>query len=221
MGVLGRGVRPDVARLFRAEDAATIAAEAATSAARQSVAVPPSSLSRDIGQLLLSGQGADVRSPRIGSLAVRLPVFQAELFGPMKEATSEAGECVEIRDMRDDVFRNLLYFTYTDSLPDEPEEEGEEALIAQHLLVAADRYGMERLKLMCEDTLCRHIHISTLATTMALAEQHRCQGLKEACFQFLKSPVVLNTVMATDDFDHVATSCPSLIKELMSRLAGP
>ncbi|KAF8722843.1 hypothetical protein HU200_021972 [Digitaria exilis] len=214
---------------FRAEDAAAIATEAAASAARQSVAVPPSSLSRDIGQLLLSGQGADVRFRVEGDefaahrflLAVRSPVFQAELFGPMKEATSEAAECVEIRDMRADVFRNLLYFTYTDSLPDEPEEEGEEALMAQHLLVAADRYGMERLKLMCEDTLCRHIHVSTVATTMALAEQHRCQGLKEACFQFLKSPVVLNTVMETDDFDHVATSCPSLIKELMSRLAGP
>jgi len=96
----------------------------------------------------------------------------------------------------------------------------EEALMAQHLLVAADRYGMERLKFICEDALCRHIDVSTVATTMALAEQHHCQGLKEACFQFLRTPGALNTVMATDDFDHLATSCPSLIKELISKLAA-
>ncbi|CAN6288191.1 unnamed protein product [Urochloa humidicola] len=216
---------------FRAEDAASIAAAAAS--AVPAVAVPPPDLARHLGRLFQSGQGADVRFRAVDGgeefaahryvLAVRSPVFQAELFGAMREAASE--QCVvEIRDMRADVFRNLLHFIYTDSLPepqgsDEIDEE-EEALMAQHLLVAADRYGMERLKLMCEDTLCRHIDIGTVATTLALTEQHRCQGLKEACFKFLKTPGVLNTVMATDDFDHLATSCPSLIKELMSKLAA-
>ncbi|CAN6318447.1 unnamed protein product [Urochloa humidicola] len=215
---------------FRAEDAASIAADAAAAAAppAPAVAVPPPDLARHLGQLLLSGQGADVRFRVDGKdfaahryvLAVRSPVFQAELFGAMKEASSS----VEIRDMRADVFRNLLHFIYTDALP-EPEEsserdEEEEALMAQHLLVAADRYGMERLKLICEDTLCKHINASTVATTLALTEQHRCQGLKEACFKFLRTPGVLNTVMATDDFDHLATSCPSLIKELMAKLAA-
>nr|ACF78808.1 unknown [Zea mays] len=137
----------------------------------------------------------------------------------MKEASLSARE-VQIDEMRADVFRNLLHFIYTDALPkSEPQEE--EALMAQHLLVAADRYGMERLKLVCEDILCRHIDVSTAATTLALAEQHQCQGLKEACFQFLKkSPGSLNDVMATDGFDHLANSCPSIIKELMSRLAA-
>ncbi|CAN6299404.1 unnamed protein product [Urochloa humidicola] len=215
---------------FRAEDAASIAADAAAAAAppAPAVAVPPPDLARDLGRLLLSGQGADVSFRVDGEdfaahryvLAVRSPVFQAELFGAMKEASSS----VEIRDMRADVFRNLLHFIYTDALP-EPEEsserdEQEEALMAQHLLWAADWYGMERLKLMCEDTLCKHIDASTVATTLALTEQHRCQGLKEACFKFLRAPGVLNTVMATDDFDHLATSCPSLIKELMAKLAA-
>ncbi|CAL4924972.1 unnamed protein product [Urochloa decumbens] len=221
---------------FRAEDAASIAAEAAAAAAAASspasaVAVPPSDLARHLGRLLLSGQGADVRFRVDGEdvaahryvLAVRSPVFQAELFGAMKEASSsDSSQRVEIRDMRADVFRNLLHFIYTDSLP-EPEsgrDDDEAALMAQHLLVAADRYGMERLKLICEDKLCRHIDASNVATTLALTEQHRCQGLKEACFKFLRTPGVLNTVMATDDFDHLATSCPSLIKELMSKLAA-
>jgi speckle-type POZ protein len=39
------------------------------------------------------------------------------------------------------------------------------------LLVAADRYGLERLKLICEDKLCNYISAGTAATSLALAEQ--------------------------------------------------
>jgi speckle-type POZ protein len=123
--------------------------------------------------------------------------------------------------MRADVFRNLLHFIYTDALPTKFEIQEETLIMAQHLLVAADRYGMDRLKLICEDILCRHIDVDTVSTTLALAEQHQCQGLMEACFQFLKkSPRSLNAVMATDGFDHLVNSCPNIIKELMSRLVA-
>ncbi|WVZ59020.1 LOW QUALITY PROTEIN: hypothetical protein U9M48_009230, partial [Paspalum notatum var. saurae] len=223
---------------FRAEDAASAAAAAAAAAATPAfVAVPPPDLQRHFGDLLRTGQGADVRFRVDGEdfaahrcvLAVRSPVFQAELFGAMKEASAGGAHCcVVIQDMRADVFRNLLHFIYTDSLPEPAAEEPikaeraeEEALMAQHLLVAADRYGMDRLKFICEDTLCRHVDVSTAATTLALAEQHHCQGLKEACFQFLKSsPEALDAVLAAEGFDHLTSSCPSLIKELMSRLAA-
>ncbi|RLM51052.1 BTB/POZ and MATH domain-containing protein 2-like [Panicum miliaceum] len=94
----------------------------------------------------------------------------------------------------------------------------EEALMAQHLLEAADRYDRQRLKLICEDKLCNHLEVSTVATTLALAEQHSCQGLKEACIEFLISPDALEAVMATDGFEHLTKSCPALVKELMSKL---
>jgi speckle-type POZ protein len=204
---------------FRAED------DASAGGAPAFVAVPPSDLPRHLGDLLASGQGADVGFSVDGVdfaahrcvLAVRSPVFKAELYGAMKEGRQ--AHCLVIEDMRADVFRNLLHFIYTDTtLPEQTAEEG--VLMAQHLLVAADRYGMERLKIICENKLCRHIDVSTLATTLALAEQHRCQGLKDACFEFLKAPGALDAIMATDGFDHLAVSCPSLIKELMSKLAA-
>jgi speckle-type POZ protein len=213
---------------FCAEDAASAAAKAAAAAC---VRVPPPDLSQNFGELLRSELGTDVRFRVDGEdfavhrcvLAVRSPVFQAQLFGAMKEASLSAGEhyWVEIDDMRADVFRNLLHFIYTDALPTKFETQEETLIMAQHLLVAADRYGMERLKLICEDILCRHIDVDTVSTTLALAEQHQCQGLKEACFQFLKkSPGSLNAVMATDGFDHLVNSCPNIIKELMSRLVA-
>ena len=143
-------------------------------------------------------------------LAARSSVFKAELFGPMKE---KAMNSIRIQEMEARVFKAMLHFIYTDALPFI--EKGDVFLITQHLLVAADRYDLERLKLICEVKLCKCIDTSTVAATLVLAERHGCQGLKKACFELLKSPVHLKTVMATEGFDHLLTTCPSLIKELL------
>lgn len=92
-------------------------------------------------------------------------------------------------------------------------------VVTQHLLVAADRYDLERLKLICEERLCMCIDTSTVAPTLAFAERHGSHGLKNACFQLLKLPSALETVMATESFDHLMTTCPSLIKELLAEMA--
>ncbi|CAL4941863.1 unnamed protein product [Urochloa decumbens] len=174
------------------------------------VVVPPSNLHRNFGDLLASEDGADVTfqvaSKRFKAhryvLAARSPVFKAEVLGTMKESTSR--EAIRVDDIDEQVFRALLNF----------------AAMAQHLLVAADRYNLERLKLICEDRLCSHIDTASAATILALAEQHCCPGLKEACFGFLSSPSALNAVMTTDGFDHLARSCPSVLKEVMANIAS-
>ncbi|WVZ83253.1 hypothetical protein U9M48_030419 [Paspalum notatum var. saurae] len=110
------------------------------------------------------------------------------------------------------VFKVLLFFVYTDSLPENlMSKEEEHGAMLQHLLVAADRYNLERLKLICEHRLCKCIEASTLATILALAEQHHCHGLKKACFNFLSSRVNLTAVLATDAFEYLNTTCPSRI----------
>jgi speckle-type POZ protein len=38
-------------------------------------------------------------------------------------------------------------------------KEGEECAVAQHLLVTADRYNLEKLKLICEDKQCKYIEL--------------------------------------------------------------
>jgi speckle-type POZ protein len=91
--------------------------------------------------------------------------------------------------------------------------------MAQHLLVAADKYGMQRLKLMCEAMLLKHIDTSVLATTLTLAEQHDCQGLKDGCFKFLRSPGNTKAVVESDGFQHLRSSCPSLIEEMLVKVA--
>jgi hypothetical protein len=61
----------------------------------------------------------------------------------------------------------------------------------------------------------RWLYKGSVATILALAEQHNCCGLKKACLQFLSSPSVRSDVMATDGFEHLARSCPSVLKDLI------
>lgn len=82
---------------------------------------------------------------------------------------------------------------YWDALPDMQELFGVNfkwafTLMAQHLLAAADRYALERLRLLCEVKLCEDVAINTVATTLALADQHHCFQLKDVCLKFIALP---------------------------------
>ncbi|KQJ96779.1 BTB/POZ and MATH domain-containing protein 1 [Brachypodium distachyon] len=193
----------------------------AKKAAPKFVSVPPSDLNKHLGSLLVSEKGADVLFEVGGEtfaahrcmLAARSLVFSAELFGSMKEG--DINDLVRIDDMEAQVFKALLCFVYTGSLPEMKEEDDEEAMY-HHLLVTADKYNMERLKLICEEKLCKYIDVGTVVNILALAEPHHCHGLKSAWFDFLSSPTNLRTAMASDGFEHLAITCPSVVKDLIA-----
>ncbi|CAM0954264.1 unnamed protein product [Alopecurus aequalis] len=195
------------------------------SAASPFVSVPPPDMQRHFTDLLMAKEGTDV-TLKVGNetfaahrcvLAARSRVFKAELFGPMKEGTTTAG-AILVEDMDARVFRALLAFIYNDSEP-ELGKEDDEAVMWQHLLAAADRYDLQRLKLMCEDKLCGFIDVNTTTTILALAELYCCDGLKTACYEFLGAPANLKAVAGTDGFDHLVSSYPSVMKELIAMLA--
>ncbi|KAF7103555.1 hypothetical protein CFC21_104537 [Triticum aestivum] len=200
--------------------------------------------------LLQTKVGADVTFEVSGEtltahrcvLAARSKVFMAQLFGPMKEGTTTSS-VIHIKDMGANVFRALLRFIYTDSCPEiekdftEEEEmsqvleEGQEDETIedemwlqwlQDLFVAADMYDLQRLKCICEMQLSDHIGVSSVMSTLALAEQHHCQGLKEACLNFIQvqSSSCLQTVTATDGWDHVVSTYPLVSKELVVKLGS-
>uniref|UniRef100_A0ACD5T7Z4 Uncharacterized protein n=1 Tax=Avena sativa TaxID=4498 RepID=A0ACD5T7Z4_AVESA len=189
------------------------------------VTVPPPDMQRHFTDLLMAKEGTDVTFKVGGEmfaahrcvLAARSRVFKAELFGPMKEGTVTAG-AILVEEMDAPVFRAMLAFIYSDTEP-VLEEEDDEDVMWQHLLAAADRYDLQRMKLMCEDKLCRFIDLNTTTAILALAESHHCDGLKKACYDFLGTPGNLKAVMATDGFDHLTKSCPSVMKELIAMLA--
>ncbi|KAI3819309.1 hypothetical protein L1987_13136 [Smallanthus sonchifolius] len=194
-----------------------------------SIHVPPSDIGQHFGQLLECGMGTDVSFEVKGEkfvahklvLAAHSPVFRAQLFGPMRDQNSQ---CINIEDIEPPVFKALLHFIYWDSLPNMEELTGLNARWAstsmfQHLLAAADMYGVDRLKLICEANLCQNVAINTIATTLALAEQHQCFQLKTVCLKFVALPENLKAVMQTDGFDYLKESCPRVMTELLECVA--
>ncbi|KAJ3677243.1 hypothetical protein LUZ60_002967 [Juncus effusus] len=184
------------------------------------IVVPPSDLPKQLGQLLLSKESSDIIFEVKGEifhahklvLGLRSPVFKAILFGPMKE---NRAKIVKINDIEPIIFKNLLHFIYTDSLPNEEEYNGSNyEVIMQHLLVAADRYALERLNLICQERLSTTINIETVATTLALAEQHNCHELKTVCLEFFSLQENYTQIITTDGYKHLILSCPSILKEI-------
>ncbi|KAG2548247.1 hypothetical protein PVAP13_9KG155700 [Panicum virgatum] len=153
--------------------------------------------------------GSEVFSAHRSVLAARSPVLEAELS--FSAATAREGatagdcretDCIRIDGMLPQVFESLLHFVYTDSLPEMAE--AEEPVMAEHLLVAADRFDLQGLKLICEEILCREINEET------------CCLLRDACMEFLEDPPVLQALVANDNdlLELVAKTCPMLLKEL-------
>uniref|UniRef100_A0ACD5Z6M6 Uncharacterized protein n=2 Tax=Avena sativa TaxID=4498 RepID=A0ACD5Z6M6_AVESA len=173
----------------------TVMREAHVSETRSSpkVDVPPSDITEHLGKLFEAKETADVIFS-VGEetfaahkivLAMRSPVFKAEFYGSMRETGAQA---VPIKDMQPNVFKVLLHFLYTDSLHIIDDLDGNDrSEMIRHLLVAADRYSMERLKLVCQSFLCENLEVQNVATTLDLADQHHCRILKDACIEFISS----------------------------------
>ncbi|KAF8687299.1 hypothetical protein HU200_042980 [Digitaria exilis] len=186
-------------------------------------AVPSTDLQKDFGERWRSKRGTDVTFLVSGEpiaahrcvLAARSPVFMAELFGDMKETAEQS---VVVEDMEPEVFRALVQFVYTDTSPPElnSQEEDDAKAMAQHLLAAADRYGVDRLKLICEEKMCGDISVGTAVAHLVLAEQHGCPKLKAMCMEFMvATPANLRAVVATEGYKHLMESYPSVLSDLL------
>ncbi|TVU30643.1 hypothetical protein EJB05_22274, partial [Eragrostis curvula] len=103
---------------------------------------------------------------------------------------------------------------------DDNEDPEAERVMLQNLLVAADKYNLERLKLICGDRLGAYVDVNKVTTLLVLAEQYRCSELKEVCMEFFKSLENLKKVMADDGLEHVTRTCPSVLKELLAKFAS-
>lgn len=193
-----------------------------------SILMPPSDMGSSFKNFLDNEIGCDIVF-KVGDekfnahklvLAARSPVFKAQFFGLVGNPNMDT---VVVEDMEPSIFKAMLLYIYSDSLPDVHEIMGSNsscsfAIMVQHLLAAADRFGLDRLKLLCECKLCDEITIETVPTTLSLAEQHRCVQLKTACLKFAAAN--LNAVMHSEGFRYLEESCPSLLSELLQTVAS-
>lgn len=203
-------------------------------AKKELVKVPAPNLGENLEKLLSSGQHSDftivVEEDAVEGegepyseeikvhkiiLEARSPVFAAMLKRDMREGSE--GKVV-IRDIKAPVFRALLHFVYTDSLPKDLDGDNLTVAMAQHLLVAADQYGLERLRTMCERRLCETVDVENAATTLTLAEQNHAKELKRVCLEFVARH--LGAVMDTSGYKHLTASCPKLQGDILETVAN-
>ncbi|CAH9103915.1 unnamed protein product [Cuscuta epithymum] len=192
-----------------------------------SISVPASDMGQSLKYLLDSEIGCDIVF-QVGEetfkahkliLAARSPVFKAQFFGLIGNPNTEK---VELEDIEPSIFKAMLEFVYSDQLPNIHDVTGSAStctstIMMQHLLAAADRFSLDRLKQLCEAKLCEEVNADTVATTLSLADQHRCLQLKDICLKFAATN--LGVVMQSEGFKHMEESCPSLLSELLEAVS--
>ncbi|KAK9999867.1 hypothetical protein SO802_019470 [Lithocarpus litseifolius] len=195
-----------------------------------SIRVPESDIGAHFGVLLENMEASDITFDVAGQkfrahklvLAARSPLFRSEFFDGLEEDKQE----IAVTNLEPKVFKAMLHFIYRDSLTEEVESVSSSTsctspvsdTLTAKLLAAADRYGLERLRMMCESHLCKDISVNSVAEILALADRYHATELKDVCLRFASEN--LAAVMRSDGFQYLKENCPALQSELLKTIAG-
>ncbi|XP_046917093.1 BTB/POZ and MATH domain-containing protein rdx isoform X1 [Dermatophagoides farinae] len=182
--------------------------------------VPECSLSDDLSQLFESQKFSDVILcvnkkeffAHKAILAARSPVFAAMFQHDLAEKKQNR---VDITDMEPEVLREMLRFIYTGKAPALDKLDAD-------LLAAADKYDLERLKVMCEESLCSNLSVETAADVLVLADMHSASQLKANAIEFINTFANNNShatdIMETTGWKNMIQRQPHLIAETFKAL---
>lgn len=159
---------------------------------------------------------------------MRSPVFKAMLYGPMKESSGSLQsqstllppQSIEIEGMTRDVFEALLAYIYTDSLPagaGDEDASGGGGVMVWDLLVAADRYGVDRLRAICERLLCGKLDVQNVARFLGVADQYHLHALKEACIEFMTTSARMDEIVQTQEYAELRANRLHLLAEVLEK----
>ncbi|RZF37282.1 hypothetical protein LSTR_LSTR005614 [Laodelphax striatellus] len=178
--------------------------------------VPECQLSDDMDHLLqiesftdltLSVDGHNLKAHK-AILAARSPVFAAMFEHDMEEKQKNT---VVIQDIEYHVFKEVIRFIYTGKVQNLDS-------MADDLLAAADKYALDRLKVMCEEALYLNLCIENAADTLTLADLHNAAQLKQQTVDFIN--LHAQHVTETDGWRSMISSSPHLIAEAFRALAS-
>merc|ERR1712217_269188 len=109
---------------------------------------------------------------------------------------------------RTEFFLALLEYLYTDEVEISLD-------IAMDLFVAADQFGVERLKRLCEKKILISINIDSAATILQAANMHIAHGLRQSCMDFILRN--FDAVSKTAAFEEMGRSNVELVFEILKR----
>ncbi|ESO05924.1 hypothetical protein HELRODRAFT_93853 [Helobdella robusta] len=180
------------------------------------VKVPSCQLSDDMGQLFERSNFSDF-TLCVGErmfhvhkaiLAARSAVFNAMFEHEMKERKQNK---VDVPDVDPEAMAELLRYIYTGKAPNLNK-------MADYLLAVADKYALDRLKVMCEEALCNSLTVETVSDVFVLADLHSADQLKTHAIDFINSHAT--DVMDTNGWKEMVVNHPHLVAEAFRALAS-
>lgn len=135
-------------------------------------------------------------------LAAQSDVFSAMFEHNMEETKHSR---VEIADIDSDIMLEMLRFVYTGKAPSLD-------TTAASLLAAADKYALERLKVMCEEALCANLSVKNVSEILVLADLHSAEQLKARAIDYISR--YAKDVMTTPGWKGMIKSHGHLVADL-------
>lgn len=128
------------------------------------------------------------------------PVLAAMFRHDVKERRNRV---VEVKDVRPDVFQQLLHYLYTGAATFGKLED-----MAEDLLVAADKYQVDWLKEECAAMLADKLHLDNVVRTLVLAHLHSCLDLYQSALDFMAKNAL--EVCSRADWKELMKSYPDV-----------
>lgn len=182
------------------------------------VCIPPSALVNDLSKMINNAELSDVTFLVEGKevhcnraiLAVRSEFFRVMLFsGGMRESNTTSAP-IELGEVSYVVFLKVLEFLYTDNVRDVTLE------IGVLLLIASERFMLDRLKALCEDIIRRDVNEGNAISILVASHQYRAIGLKNIAMEFILTHLTEPSIML--GLSELKTE-PDLLLEIIQRNA--
>ncbi|XP_057318765.1 speckle-type POZ protein B-like isoform X2 [Microplitis mediator] len=141
-------------------------------------------------------------------LMIRSPVFCAMFTHKLQENKESK---VTIPDVEPETLEKMLEFIYTDRVTDLEQ-------IALHLFEAADKYQLQKLKELCEESLSQSITVDNAIKYLVLAD---LQSTKEF-YQYVLRFVAINAskIIKTEDYKALEKDDPALLSIILAKMCS-
>lgn len=170
--------------------------------------VPAGSLFSDLRGFVNESRMSDVTFLVEGKVvhAHRLLCMRCPYFRAVFETTTD--ETIAIGSVSHNVFLAFLEYLYTDEVEITLD-------IAMDLFTAADTFGVERLKRLCEKKIHGSITVDSVATILQAANAHATHSLRQSCMDFILHN--FDAVSKTQAFEDMGRSNVELVFEILKR----
>jgi speckle-type POZ protein len=175
-------------------------------------------LASDFGALLDDGDTSDV------TLVVDGRDFQAHsqvlaarsrMLKALMSRDAADSRRVELDGVEPDVFGLLLRHLYTGALPEGDDDTPE---MYQHLLEAADRFGVPSLLQASQRALIGGLSVESVGYTLVLADKHSAKALKAAALRYVSEHI--KEVTESEGWKHLMAVAPALQTEALRAVLG-